>query len=183
MTTRIMLGSALAAALLAAPAMAAAPAKAAPPDAHFMMEAAGGGMAEVQMGQLAASKASSADVKAFGQMMVDDHSKANEELKGLAGQKNVTLPANLPADAKAAMAHLEKLSGDAFDKAYMQHMVMDHKKDVAAFEHEAKMGKDADAKAWAAKTLPTLQKHLQRAEELAPKPAAAAHHASTKSGK
>lgn len=135
-------------------------------DQAFAKEAAIGGMAEVDLGKLAASKATNPDVKQFGQRMVDDHGKASEELKSWASQKNVTLPTDLDAKHKSEHARLEKLSGDAFDKQYMTLMVSDHNKDVAAFQRESKTGKDADLKAWAAKTLPTLQDHQKSAKEI-----------------
>ena len=138
----------------------------APADHAFVKEAAIGGMAEVDLGQLAASKAESPDVKQFGQRMVDDHSKANTELKSWASQKKVTLPTELDAKHKAEHARLEKLSGAAFDRAYMQSMVADHNKDVAAFMRESKAAKDPDLKAWAASTLPTLQEHQKMAKEI-----------------
>lgn len=145
----------------------------APADRAFVREAAIGGMAEVDLGQLAASKAESPDVKQFGQRMVDDHGKANEELKSWASQKNVTLPTELDAKHKAEHAKLEKLSGAAFDRAYMASMVADHNKDVAAFTRESKMAKDAELKAWAGKTLPTLQEHQKMAKTINAKVGAA----------
>jgi len=132
-------------------------------DQAFVKEAAIGGMAEVELGRLAADKASSADVKKFGQRMVDDHSKANDELKMVAMNKNITLPTAVDAKHKATEDRLSKLSGDAFDRAYMREMVADHVKDVAAFKRESQAGRDADVKAFATKTLPTLQDHLQMA--------------------
>jgi putative membrane protein len=138
-------------------------------DRAFVLEAAHGGMAEVELGRLAADKASNADVKQFGQRMVDDHGKANDELKALASQKNVTLPTELDAKHKATVARLSKLSGEAFDRAYMTDMVADHNKDVATFTRQSKMAKDADLKAWAAKTLPTLQEHQKMAREISAK--------------
>lgn len=143
-------------------------------DRTFVMEAARGGMAEVEMGKLAVEKAASPDVKQFGQRMVDDHSKANDELKSWAAQKNVTLPAEMGAKEKAGQARLAKLSGAAFDRAYMTDMVADHNKDVAAFRHASKMAGDADLKAWAAKTLPTLEEHQKMAKEVHAKVAGAA---------
>jgi putative membrane protein len=122
-------------------------------------------MAEVELGKLAAEKASSDDVKKFGQRMVDDHSKANDELKALAASKKITLPAEMGPEEKALRDRLVKLSGPAFDQAYMKAMVSDHVKDVAAFRMEAKTGKDAEVKAWAAKTLPTLEEHLRMARQ------------------
>jgi putative membrane protein len=135
-------------------------------DTRFMKEAAIGGMAEVEMGRLAAEKASSADVKQFGQRMVTDHGKANDELKSLAQQKNVTLPTELDAQHKATVARLSKLSGAAFDRAYMREMVTDHNKDVSAFKKQSTSASDADLKAWAGKTLPTLQEHQTMAKEI-----------------
>ena len=138
-------------------------------DKTFVMEAAKGGMAEVELGRLATEKASNADVKQFGQRMVDDHGKANDELKSLASQKNVTLPTELDAKSKATQERLSKLSGDAFDKAYMTEMVNDHNKDVGEFSRASKTAKDADVKSFAEKTLPTLQDHQKMAKEVAAK--------------
>jgi putative membrane protein len=138
-------------------------------DKKFVTEAAIGGMAEVEMGKMAADKASSADVKAFGQRMVDDHSKANDELKAFAAQKSVTLPAALDATHKAKADQMGKLSGAAFDRAYVREMVADHNKDVAAFKHASTTAADADLKAWAAKTLPTLEAHQTSIKEISAK--------------
>ena len=149
-------------------------------DQAFVKEAAMGGMAEVDLGQLAASKASSPDVKQFGQRMVDDHGKANDELKSWASQKSVNLPTELDAKHKAEHAKLEKLSGDAFDRAYMSAMVADHNKDVAEFQKQSKSAKDPDLKAWAAKTLPTLQDHQKSAKEINAKVSGAAKSATPK---
>src|SRR3954469_11614734 len=129
-------------------------------DHHFVMEAAVGGMAEVELGKLASEKASSDQVKQFGQRMVTDHSKANDELKTLAQSKNIMLPADLDGKHKATRDRLAKMSGDAFDRAYMQEMLEDHRKDVNEFRKESQSGKDPEVKAWAAKTLPTLEEHL-----------------------
>jgi len=128
------------------------------------MKAAEGGLAEVELGNLAKDKASNADVKAFGQQMVDDHSKANDELKQLASSKGITLPTETDAKHKAERDRLSKMSGAEFDKAYMQAMVADHRTDVNEFRRESQRGGDADVKSWAAKTLPTLEHHLQMAE-------------------
>lgn len=146
------------------PAGASASAKA-NADQHFVMEAAKGGMAEVELGKLAKEKASSDQVKQFGQRMVDDHSKANDELKSIAQTKNITLPTDLDAKDKAVKGRLEKLSGEQFDRAYMQHMVQDHRKDVSAFRKESTSGKDPEVKGFAAKTLPTLEEHLKQAQD------------------
>jgi putative membrane protein len=132
-------------------------------DATFVRTAAMDGMAEVEHGRLAVQNATHDEVKQFGQRMVDDHSKAGDELKGLAAQKRVTLPSELDAKHKAMHDTLSKMKGAAFDRAYMAHMVSAHQQAVALFEKEAGGGKDADVKAWAAKTLPTLQEHLKMA--------------------
>ncbi|HTG33162.1 MAG TPA: DUF4142 domain-containing protein [Thermoanaerobaculia bacterium] len=135
-------------------------------DTKFMKEAAMGGMEEVELGQLAAQKASSPEVKNFGQHMVDDHSKANDQLKQLAAQKGVTLPTSMSASQKQEMNRLSKLSGAAFDSAYVSMMVKDHKKDVAEFQKESKNGKDSDVKSWASTTLPTLEDHLKMVQDI-----------------
>ncbi len=135
------------------------------PDQAFMMKAAQGGMAEVKLGHLATQNAQNEAVKTFGQRMIDDHSKANNELKGLASQKGVTLPSDIDAKDQATYDRLSGLHGAAFDKAYMRDMVMDHRKDIADFQHEADHGRDPDLKTWAGKTLPILQEHLRLAED------------------
>lgn len=135
------------------------------PDQTFMNKAAQGGMAEVKLGSLAKDHAKSQSVKDFGQRMVDDHTKANEELKSLAAKKNVTLPTDVDAKDQAIYDRLAKLNGAAFDKAYMRDMVTDHRKDVSEFRHEAASGKDPDVKAWAGKTVTTLEDHLKAAQE------------------
>ena len=138
-------------------------------DRTFVTHAAHSGLAEVELGRLAAEKASNADVKQFGQRMVDDHTKANDELKGLASQKTVTLPTDLDAKHKAEHARLSKLSGAAFDRAYMAAMVADHNNAVASFQRASKTARDPDLKAWAGKTLPTLQDHQKMAREISSK--------------
>jgi len=135
-------------------------------DKEFVSKAGMGGLAEVQMGNLATQKASSADVKAFGQRMVTDHSKANEELSQLATAKGLALPTELAGEHKETFDHLNTLSGADFDKMYMQHMVEDHEKDVAEFEKASTSAQDSDVKGWAGKTLPTLQQHLQLAKDV-----------------
>jgi putative membrane protein len=148
---------------------ATTPARGVPPrhnDRAFVLEAGPGGLAEVELGRLAAQKGQSADVKKFGQRMVADHSKANAELKKLAASKGITLPAEMNAEQKAERDKLAKLSGPEFDREYMALMVEDHDKDVAAFQEEAKGGSDPDIKSFAAKTLPTLQEHQRMSKEI-----------------
>jgi putative membrane protein len=133
-----------------------------------LKKAAQGGMAEVELGQLAVQKASSDQVKQFGQRMVDDHSKANDQLKQLAQQEHVKLPTQPSAKDKATKAKLENLSGKEFDEAYMSDMLKDHKKDVAEFERESKNAKDPAVKDFAEQTLPTLREHLKQAQQISP---------------
>jgi len=134
-------------------------------DKAFMDKAAQGGMAEVELGQLATQKGQSEQVKQFGQKMVDDHTKANDQLKQVASQVGVTLPTGLDAKDEATKDKLSKLSGTQFDKAYMKDMVNDHKVDVAEFQKEAQNGKDPAVKNFAQQTLPVLQEHLQMAQQ------------------
>ena len=133
-------------------------------DRKFMENAAKGGLAEVQLGKLAADKASAPEVKQFGQRMVDDHGKANDQLKQLATSKGVNLPTELDRSTQREMDKLSKLSGAAFDREYMKHMVSDHKKDISEFKSESKKAKDADLKQFATATLPTLEQHLSLAQ-------------------
>ena len=133
-------------------------------DRAFVEDMAEAGMAEVELGKLASEKGASADVKQFGERMVADHQKANDELKAIAKNKNVTLPTEPDAKHKAEMDRLSKLSGEAFDRAYMQAMVSGHKDVLAKFKTQAQSGKDPDVKAFAAKTVPTIESHLKVAE-------------------
>ena len=128
----------------------------------FAMKAAQGGMAEVKMGQLAADKASSPDVKSFGQQMVDDHSKANDDLKGVASKDGLTLPDAPSAKQQAMYDKLSKMSGTEFDKAYVRDMVADHQEDVREFQKESSSGKNDDVKGFASRTLPVIQGHLDK---------------------
>jgi putative membrane protein len=135
-------------------------------DTSFAKKAARGGLAEVAMGRLAESHAQSADVKAFGQKMVQDHGAANDKLKVAAEQEHVPLPTRLSPEDQKTLNHLSPLHGEAFDKAYAQTMVKDHKKDIAEFKQEAQSGTASQIQTFAQATLPTLQEHLQMAEKL-----------------
>ena len=138
-------------------------------DKDFMMKAAESGMAEVSMSQLALTKATNDEVKTFAQRMVDDHTKANNELKELAGKKGVTLPASPNAKQRAEQDRLNKLSGADFDREYMRSQVKAHNEAVALFEKETRAGKDQETKTWAEQTLPTLREHQRMANELSGK--------------
>jgi putative membrane protein len=135
-------------------------------DENFAKKAAQGGMAEVKLGQLAEQKGSSPEVKNFGRRMVQDHSKANNELKDVTSKENIPLPNEMDKSDQATYDRLSKLSGDAFDRAYARDMVKDHSKDVSEFQKEAKNGEDESIKNFAAQTLPTLQNHLDQARQM-----------------
>lgn len=135
-------------------------------DSNFLMDAAMGGMMEVELGRVAAQKGVSDAVKQFGQKMVDDHSAANTELTSIASGKGITLPATLDEKHQAHVTKLSAMSGAEFDRAYGKMMLSDHTKDVAEFEKQSTKGTDPDLKAFAGKTLPTLQEHLQMARGL-----------------
>jgi putative membrane protein len=136
-------------------------------DKDFVMKAAGGGMMEVELGNIAQQNAASQRVKDFGAMMVRDHSKANDELTAFASRRGVTLNTDSLMNLhKAHIESLKKKTGAAFDKAYMSMMLNDHKKDVAEFEKASKMCKDQECQGWAGKTLPTLQMHLDSAQAI-----------------
>jgi len=118
----------------------------------------------VQLGQIAAQKATADDVKKFGQRMVDDHSKAHDQLKQIATSKGVKLPTEVDSSTRREMDKLSKLQGAAFDREYMKHMVPDHRKDIREFKSEARKAKDNDVKQFASTTLPTLEEHLTLAQ-------------------
>jgi putative membrane protein len=145
--------------ILAGPAAAKTP-----PGKAFITKAIQGNLAEVQMGQLAQEKSQNADVKSFGQMLVKDHGDANAKATDVANQLGVTPPEEPSKKQKADYAKMSKLSGDAFDKQFARHMVMDHKKDIREYQADTKK-KDATVD-YASQTLPTLQKHLETAESL-----------------
>lgn len=138
----------------------------APADREFVQKAAKGGMAEVELGKLAQQKATGDQVKKFGEHMVQDHGKANEELKTIASAKGIQVSDVLDEKHKAAMQTLQKLSGGEFDREYAKQMVADHRQTVADFKKQAGSGKDADLKSFAASTLPKLEEHLKMAQSL-----------------
>lgn len=131
---------------------------------RFVQESALGGMAEVAAGNLAIERAQNPDVKEFGRRMVQDHSKANDELKQLAARKGWSVPTELDPKHKAMVDHFSALSGAEFDREYAKEMVKDHDHDVKVFEAYARKGDDPDLKSWATQTLPTLREHQQMAK-------------------
>ena len=136
-------------------------------DRTFMMMAATGGMAEVEMARLALEKSSSDAVKQYAQKMIDDHTAANNELMQAASTKGVTLPTQPDAKQMAMMAKMQKLSGMEFDVMYVKEAgVKGHESMEKLFMKESMSGKDMDAKAFAAKTLPVVRMHLQMARDM-----------------
>jgi len=134
-------------------------------DKKFADAAARGGMMEVMMGQLAASNATNATVKALGEMMVKDHGKANDELKTWASTIGYTLPTSLDAEKQKKYDDLKAKKGAEFDRMYTDLMVSDHKKDIEEFKKEASGGSETSLKSFASKTLPTLEHHLMESEK------------------
>ncbi len=141
-------------------------------DQDFVTRAAQGNSAEIELGKIVAAKSKNpsvkqfAQIKQFAQMMVKDHTTAISELQELAQSKNLNFNDDLPDDAKALQAKLSSDTGKQLDKDYMDSMVEDHQKDVQEFTDKSETAKDPDVKQWAGKTLPTLQKHLEKALQI-----------------
>lgn len=133
---------------------------------EFLNAAAMSGMIEVQLASLALTRTQNPEIREFALRMAADHSKANDELRPIAASKSVTLPKDLGATEKSLSDKLSKLSGAEFDKEYVKAMVEDHEKDVNAFQKQAQEGTDPEVKAFAAKTLPTLQQHFQTIQNI-----------------
>lgn len=135
-------------------------------DTGFAYDAASGGLTEVELGKAAEQRGSSADIKNFGAMMVQDHSKANDTLAAIARKEGIMLP-NAPTKAdQQTVDALLKLNGKTFDKAYKSDMINDHQNDIKAFEYASKNLKDSALRAFAATTLPVLKKHLKAAHAI-----------------
>jgi putative membrane protein len=135
-------------------------------DQDFVTRAAQGNSAEIELGKIVAAKSKNPSVKQFAQMMVKDHTTALNELQELAQSKNLNFNDDLPDDAKTLQAKLSSDTGKQLDKDYMDSMVEDHQKDVQEFTDKSQTAKDPDVKQWAGKTLPTLQKHLEKAQQI-----------------
>ena len=157
----------------AAPAAPPAPPPLASGDASFVQVAAQGGMAEVQMGELADQTSKSSKVKMFAEQMVKDHTPANEQLKQLATAKGATLPTGLSDDQNKTLTMLQGEKGRKFDRDYAAAQVQGHSDMLSTFQTEAASGTDPDLKSFAAQTVPTIQQHLAEAQKLA---AAPMHH-------
>lgn len=137
-------------------------------DQAFLEKTAEGELSEVELGKLATRKAARPQVREFGQRMVDDHTKASEDLKRIGSTKGMNLPQQMGRSSRELRDRLAKLSGSQFDSAYMAEMLKDHKLDLEEFQQEAKSAADPELKQFAAKRLPTLQSHLKQAESIAP---------------
>jgi len=135
-------------------------------DSSFVMEAAIGGLMEVESGRIAQENAANQQVKDFGGMMIRDHEKANQELMSLASGRGMTLPTALPADKQKHLDEMKKMKGKSFDNHYVNMMVNDHKKTIDLFEKQANGGADPQLKTWASNTLPTLKMHNDSAQAL-----------------
>jgi putative membrane protein len=137
-------------------------------DREFVTEVAGGGLAEVKLGELAKERAASPEVRKFGERMIDDHNRANQELMALLRKKGMDVSTKeMPKKAQETFDRLSQLKGAEFDRAYIKDMLKDHREDVALFEAMSKSGSDPDLRAFAIKTLPTLREHYQLARKLA----------------
>ena len=134
-------------------------------DAAFLKQAIAGGQAEIQLGELAATRASREKVKIFAEKMRQDHASVNRDLSGLAEKRNIDVPAAAPAEKQQLADELGKLEGEIFDRTYMQHMVQDHEKAVDEFEREARDGLDPEVAMFAREQLPALREHLAMAKE------------------
>jgi putative membrane protein len=135
-------------------------------DKKFAKDAAMGGLYEVELGKVADEKGGSDGVKKFGQKVVDDHSKANDQLKEILTKESLDVPSSLDSKHQSRLDKISKLSGPAFDKAYIKDQVKDHERDVSDFQAEAQSGQDPNIKQFATATLPTLQEHLSLAKDL-----------------
>jgi putative membrane protein len=137
------------------------------PDATFYKKAAEGGLFEVETGNQAVKSSNNQQVKDFGQMLVTDHTAANDKLKAVADSKNISLPTSASIGQMAEKAKLDVLTGDTYDKSFISTQIKAHQKTIALFKKEIATGQDADAKAFASATLPTLRKHLKAAKAIA----------------
>jgi putative membrane protein len=130
-------------------------------DEQFVMEAAAGGMYEVEAGQIGTNKGTSSHVKMVAQQMVKDHSKANDELMQIAKRKAVAMPPTLTGEQQEMIRKLNNLQGSEFDREYLKQQEKAHRDTIAKFQAEARNGRDPEIKQFAAQTLPTLQEHLR----------------------
>ena len=131
------------------------------PDAVFYAKAMQSGLAEINAGELAQQRGKNPPVLAFAAMMVKDHNAANFRLRDIAAADSVDLPATMSAEQSAKRAELAGLTGDDFDRSYIEWQIFMHRDAIALFKTEAESGDDKDARQFATDTLPTLQSHLK----------------------
>jgi len=136
-------------------------------DKKFVDAALKGGMAEVELGKLAAKKGASDDVKQFGAMMVTDHTKLGDKMKVVAGDIGEKPPTMMAASGMATKTKLEVLSGKTFDESYIKSMVQDHEDDLAAFKKEAAEGTSPEVKKAAHQGEMVVAKHLEMIKKIA----------------
>ena len=135
-------------------------------DSEFAKQAAGGGQAEVELGRLATEQSQNDEVTQYGQTLVDEHTAANEKLKQIAEEKGIELSSDLPDEAQEAKDSLSQMTGLDFDRAFIEQMVSDHERTIDLFDKQAQQGQDAELKAFAENTLPTLREHLDEAQRI-----------------
>ncbi len=133
-------------------------------DAEFAVTAADGGMLEVALGKMAMKQGTNASIRKLGAQMVEDHSKANAELKVLSAEKHIVIPATMSEKCQKVFSDLEGKKGNDFNKAYADLMVKDHKDDIDEFKKQAKDGGDTQVVDWAKGKIPVLEHHLMMAE-------------------
>lgn len=137
------------------------------PDASFYKHAAEGGLFEIDTGNQAQQKSGNQSIKDFGAMLVKDHTAAAATLKSLAQSKSISLPTSASVGEIAEKGKLDVLTGDTYDKSFIKTQIKAHRETIALFKKEAAAGQDADAKAFAQQTLPTLEQHLRAARSIA----------------
>jgi len=135
-------------------------------DPTFIMTAASANMLEIEAGRLAVQNANNADVKQYGQMMIDHHTMANQELQAIARQLNTEMPTVLLPPHQAMLDKVKGKTGTAFDEDFMDMMEASHKMTIAMFEAKSNNAQNASVKAYATKTLPTLRTHLESATRI-----------------
>lgn len=135
-------------------------------DKAFMFDASRGNIAEITLGKLAAERSTNASVRNFGEHMIKDHTNIENDLQKLADGKNLSLPDTPDSKQIATVTRLQRLNGTAFDRAYKNEMVMDHEKDLAAYRKESRQADEADVRAYAARTAPIIEHHLNMARDM-----------------
>jgi len=133
---------------------------------EFALQAGRGGLAEVEIARVVVTRATRPEVRDFAQRLIDDHSRANQELENLANQKSITLPTTLDPAQQNLLDRMKTMGGAALDDTYLKEMIKDHEADSHLFER-GQNAQDPDLKAFAQRTLPTIQQHLEMAKRLA----------------